>query len=114
VIWPPAGNVDQRLTHLGPAAAEPLVAREAGAVLPEVELVLAVAIMREQQGPLPGARRADAQSDRAGGGRLRPDAAHLLALGFLIVAIVLEEILLVARIEFELQPAAAILEARSH
>jgi hypothetical protein len=83
---------------------------EAGTVHPEVELVLAVAIMGEEQRVFPRRRHLDTQRNRP---RLRGRHANPAEeLAFLDqIAIVLQEIGLGRGVEFELQLARTILQA---
>ncbi|PAV67649.1 hypothetical protein WR25_05217 [Diploscapter pachys] len=106
-----AADIDDRLIHLWPRHAELPRADEAGTVLKEVELVLAVAVVRDEQRIAAGARHADADVDRAAARRIRPDAAEGLALGDEIV-VVLQEIRFGRRIQFQLNAALAVLQAR--
>ena len=105
----PRADIDQRLFHLRPRATELAVAGEAGTVAPEAELVLAVAVVDQQQRVAAGMRDAHAQSDRARSGRRHGDPPERAARGDQVL-VGLEEVGLVGGIELELEVAGAILE----
>src|SRR3546814_20702168 len=63
-------DIDDAVGELGLGAAELAVAGHAGAVLPDAELVLAIAIVREDEAVAAGLGHLDAHRDRAARGHV--------------------------------------------
>src|SRR3546814_19925910 len=72
-------DIDDAVGELGLGAAELAVAGHAGAVLPDAELVLAIAIVREDEAVAAGLGHLDAPRARAARGPVGPDTPDGLA-----------------------------------
>src|SRR3546814_11764133 len=69
-------DIDDAVGELGLGAAELAVAGHAGAVLPDAELVLAIAIVREDEAVAAGLGHLDAHRARAARGHVGPDTTE--------------------------------------
>src|SRR3546814_6678798 len=79
VLFHARADIDDGVGELGRGAAELAVAGHAGAVLPDAELVLAIAIVREDEAVAAGLGHLDAHRDRAARGHVGPDTTEGLA-----------------------------------